>query len=99
MCIRDRGSEEMLARIPVWRADLGLAHKAYLSAIAYDLSLIHLFSITKNRARAGVAPLTNALIANVWDAGYWDHAKMCIRDRIIPVFKYSIHSSSGVMAT
>ena len=31
-------------------------------------------SINKNRARAGVAPLTNALIANVWDAGYWDHA-------------------------
>ena len=31
------------------------------------------FSINKNRARAGVAPLTNALIANVWDAGYWDH--------------------------
>lgn len=26
------------------------------------------FSINKNRARAGVAPLTNALIANVWDA-------------------------------
>lgn len=21
-----------------------------------------------------MAPLTNALIANVWDAGYWDHA-------------------------
>lgn len=31
------------------------------------------FSINKNRARARVAPLTNALIANVWDAGYWDH--------------------------
>ena len=30
------GSTEMLARIPVWTADLGLAHKAYLSAIAYD---------------------------------------------------------------
>lgn len=30
-------------------------------------------SINKNRARAGVAPLTNALIANVWDAGWWDH--------------------------
>lgn len=30
------GSEEMLARIPVWTADLGLAYKAYLSAIAYD---------------------------------------------------------------
>lgn len=31
------------------------------------------FSINKNRSRAGVAPLTNALIANVWDAGWWDH--------------------------
>ena len=31
------------------------------------------FSINKNRARAGVAPLTNALIANIWDAGYWDY--------------------------
>ncbi len=31
------------------------------------------FSINKNRARAGVAPLTNALIANVYDAGWWDH--------------------------
>ena len=30
------GSEEMLARKPVWRADLGLAHKAYLTAIAFD---------------------------------------------------------------
>jgi len=30
------GSTEMLARTPVWTADLGLAHKAYLSAIAYD---------------------------------------------------------------
>lgn len=33
------------------------------------------FSINHTRARAGVAPLTNALIANVWDAGYWDHAQ------------------------
>jgi hypothetical protein len=32
------------------------------------------FSINKNRARARVAPLTNALIAGVWDAGWWDHA-------------------------
>lgn len=30
------GSAEMLARIPIWTADLGLAHKAYLSAIAFD---------------------------------------------------------------
>lgn len=33
------------------------------------------FSVNKNRARAGVAPLTNALIANVWDAGWWDQAQ------------------------
>ncbi len=33
------------------------------------------FSINKIRARAGVAPLTNALIANVWDAGWWDHTQ------------------------
>ncbi len=31
------------------------------------------FSINKNRIRAGVAPLTNSLIAGVWDAGWWDH--------------------------
>lgn len=30
------GSEEMLARTPVWRGDLGLANKAYLSAIGFD---------------------------------------------------------------
>jgi hypothetical protein len=32
-------------------------------------------SINKNRARAKVVPLTNALIANVWDGGYWDHTQ------------------------
>ncbi|HBB01328.1 MAG: starch-binding protein [Bacteroidetes bacterium GWD2_45_23] len=31
------------------------------------------FSINKNRTRARVAPLSNALIAGLWDAGYWDH--------------------------
>lgn len=30
------GSEEMLARKPVWRADLGLSHKAALTAIGFD---------------------------------------------------------------
>ena len=33
------------------------------------------FSVNKNRARARVAALTNTLIANVYDAGYWDHAQ------------------------
>lgn len=32
-------------------------------------------SINKIRARAGVAPLTNNLIANLYDAGYWDHVQ------------------------
>jgi len=31
------------------------------------------FSINKNRARARVAPLTNALIADKYDAVWWDH--------------------------
>lgn len=31
------------------------------------------FSINKNRARAGVAPLTNSLISNVWDCTYFNH--------------------------
>ncbi len=33
------------------------------------------FSINKNRARARVAPLTNALIADKFDAGWWDHTQ------------------------
>jgi hypothetical protein len=33
------------------------------------------FSVNKNRERARVAPLTNSLINNLWDAGYWDHAQ------------------------
>ncbi|MDR3268634.1 MAG: RagB/SusD family nutrient uptake outer membrane protein [Tannerella sp.] len=33
------------------------------------------FSVNKNRERARVAPLTNTLIAGIWDAGYWDHAQ------------------------
>jgi hypothetical protein len=32
-------------------------------------------SVNKNRSRAGVAPLTNALIADKYDAGWWDHVQ------------------------
>lgn len=46
-------------------------------------------SINKLRDRARVAHLTNALIANVWDAGWWDYAtnktvchKMTMMDEI-----------------
>lgn len=31
------GSSEMLSRKPIWRADLGLAHKCYLTAIGYNV--------------------------------------------------------------
>lgn len=34
--VKTWGSEEMLSRKPVWRADLGLSHKCYLVAIGYD---------------------------------------------------------------
>lgn len=55
------GSEEMLARIPVWRGDLGLAHKAYLSAIAYDavyndLSAAERKDIARNLERLALEP-------------------------------------------
>lgn len=56
------GSAEMLARKPAWRSDLGLAHKAYLSAIAYDavyndLSASERKKIAKGLYRLGVEPL------------------------------------------
>ena len=55
------GSSEMLARKPVWRADLGVAHKAYLSAIAYDavyqrLSVSERKQIAEGLYRLGVEP-------------------------------------------
>ena len=51
------GSEEMLARIPVWRADLGLAHKAYLSAIAYDAVYNDLSSSERKEIAEGLKRL------------------------------------------
>ena len=56
------GSAEMLARKPAWRSDLSLAHKAYLSAIAYDavyneLSAAERKKIAKELYRLGVEPL------------------------------------------
>ena len=46
------GSAEMLARTPVWTADLGLAHKAYLSAIAYD-AVYNELSVSERKEIAG----------------------------------------------
>lgn len=55
------GSSEMLARRPAWHADLGVAHKSYLSAIAYDAVYNDLSTTEKKRIaeelyRLGVEP-------------------------------------------
>lgn len=55
------GSSEMLARRPAWHADLGVAHKSYLSAIAYDavyndLSTTEKKKIAEGLYRLGVEP-------------------------------------------
>lgn len=56
------GSAEMLAREPAWRSDLGVARKAYQSAIAYDaiynrLSASERKTIARGLYRLGVEPL------------------------------------------
>ncbi|MEJ8740792.1 heparinase II/III domain-containing protein [Phocaeicola sp. HCN-6420] len=58
---RTWGSSEMLARRPAWHADLGVAHKSYLSAIAYDavyndLSTTEKKKIAEGLYRLGVEP-------------------------------------------
>lgn len=45
------GSVEMLARKPVWHADLGLAHKCYLTAIAFDA----IYNVLSNSERKAIA--------------------------------------------
>lgn len=55
------GSSEMLSRKPVWRADLGVARKTRLSAVAYDavyndLSASERKKIAKELYRLGVEP-------------------------------------------
>ena len=55
------GSTEMLARKPVWHADLGLSHKCYLTAIAFDaiyndLSGSERKTIAKELNRLGLQP-------------------------------------------
>ncbi len=51
------GSSEMLARKPVWTADLGLAHKAYLTAIAYDAVYHELSASERKTIAAGLKRL------------------------------------------
>ena len=51
------GSDEMLARIPVWRGDLGMAHKALLSAIAYDAIYNELTNTERKQIAEGLRRL------------------------------------------
>ena len=60
------GSTEMLARIPVWTADLGLAHKAYMSAIGYDAIYNTLSSSEKRRIAEGLKRLGMDPCLNDW---------------------------------
>lgn len=48
------GSSEMLARRPAWHADLGVAHKSYLSAIAYDAVYNDLSTTEKKKIAEGL---------------------------------------------
>lgn len=50
-------SGEMLARLPAWRADLGVAHKAYLSAIAFDA----IYNVLTSSERKEIAEGLNRL--------------------------------------
>lgn len=55
------GSAEMLARKPIWHADLGLSHKCYLTAIAFDaiynvLSSSERKTIARDLNRLGLQP-------------------------------------------
>ena len=47
------GSAEMLARKPVWHADLGLSHKCYLTAIAFDAIYNDLSGSERKTAKFG----------------------------------------------
>ena len=58
---RTWGSEEMLSRKPVWRADLGLSHKCLMAALAYDaiyetLSSRERKELAEDLLRLGVEP-------------------------------------------
>ena len=48
------GDKEMLARIPVWRSHLGLAHKSFLCAMGYDAAYDILSSSEKKEIAQGL---------------------------------------------
>lgn len=51
------GDTEMLARIPVWRSHLGMAHKSFLCAMAYDAAYDVLSSSERKEIAQGLKRL------------------------------------------
>ena len=60
------GNEEMLARIPVWTADLGLAHKSFVCAIAYDAVYNELSGAERKEIALGLKRLALEPAMNDW---------------------------------
>lgn len=60
------GSEEMLARLPVWNADLGVARKAYQSAIAFDAVYNELSASERKEIAQGLKRLALDPCLNDW---------------------------------
>ena len=51
------GDMEMMARIPVWRSQLGMAHKSFLSAIGYDAAYNIMSSSERKKIAEGLKRL------------------------------------------
>ena len=51
------GDMEMMARIPAWRSQLGMAHKSFLSAIGYDAAYNIMSSSERKKIAEGLKRL------------------------------------------
>lgn len=60
------GNEEMMARTPVWNSELGLARKAFQSAIAYDAVYNELSSSERKEIAQGLKRLALDPILGDW---------------------------------
>ena len=71
------GDMEMMARIPAWRSQLGMAHKSFLSAIGYDAA----YNIMSSSERKKIAEIKDS----IKDAGdlvrfMYDHCVACAEE-------------------
>ena len=51
------GDVEMMARIPAWRSQLGMAHKSFLSAVGYDAAYNVMSSSERKKIAEGLKRL------------------------------------------